>query len=107
MTMMYDQSIVNEYRTKAITSLDQLQIGKTYYGNYEGEVTLLGFDNSDNVSTKLLFNDDKYTYAHDSNIGASYNPWLLFDNKETCEEYKKKLTITYEPDDWDNWFSYD
>ena len=31
----------------------------------------------------------------DNNIGASYNPWLIFKDEETMEEYKSKIRIKY------------
>ena len=38
----------------------------------------------------------------DNNIGASYNPWLIFADEKTMEEYKKGLSLHYTPiyDDW-------
>lgn len=43
----------------------------------------------------------------DCNIGASYNPWMIFHTEDHLEAYKKLQTITYDRDSMDDWFDYD
>ena len=40
------------------------------------------------------------TSLNDHNVGASYNPWLIFADKETAEQCRKELQVDYERDPW-------
>lgn len=104
----YSQEVVDEYRKKAITDVNDLVVGNTYYSNFFGEFVLLGIlthrehceavhmapygpeDTLDKPAWFLV--DNGFGVGHeslnDNNIGASYNPWLIFEDEKTMEEYK-------------------
>ena len=110
--IQYDQDYVNVWREKAITEINQLEIGKTYYSNTEPKkftvVEIISTRehyrrcNIESWKTKhddlkrIVSRDPDRTFSmSDRNIGASYNPWLVFDNEEDRDEYDRNLLITY------------
>lgn len=123
MSLIYDENIFRFFRGKAITDVAQLEIGKEYYtNNYPEKFKLLEIismkeayrrsglldndlndtepralsvmDNRGNINTK---------YLHDSNIGDSYNPWLIFSDEETAKDCQQKLVVEYK-DDMDHYY---
>lgn len=116
--MEYDEEYVQRYRQKAITDLANFHVGKTYFSNGFGKFTVRKFltnrQNFENIGGKWEDSDEhgdrigwfevegekvrKTRVAHsllDNNIGAAYNPWLIFEDEKTMEEYKSGLEITY------------
>jgi hypothetical protein len=118
MTLVYDKKLFETFRKKAITEKNNLKIGHTYYTDIKGKVKLLRFltinevnalkhvpyrDKEDEEIKAFLyekFNECKKSletgvmYLKDNNIGASYNPWLIFDNEEDYIMKKEQLTIS-------------
>jgi hypothetical protein len=106
MACIFDKEIFNQFRAKAITDLSQLEIGKNYWSNWSGPVGVLTAivsdaklhphrkDQSDDPKW-MIFNNDwsSYMSLSDNNIGTSYNPWMIFDNKETYKECCKQLEV--------------
>jgi hypothetical protein len=104
MALNYDEELFQSFRAKAITSLDQLEIGKTYYSNtYPRSFTLKEFF-KDDLDTWLVTEDGGKSSSSDRNIGTSYNPWLIFENEEDANACREQLVITHERDAWDDYW---
>jgi len=121
MTVLYDKVLFAKFRALAITEVSQLIPGTMYYSNYHEPFVFLRTltekefhslpgspfncllkDTDDNVKPKWIMTVDGRTESlRDSNIGASYNPWLIFDDEGLAEACERKLKITYERDPWD------
>jgi len=116
--MIYDEKKFEEFRGLAITDVSELEVGKKYYSNFwpdtpifvyelishaEHSFRVFNDEFSENASKELRWirigNDltdiSFYTSLRDNNVGASYNPWLLFSNKEDCDRCVEELTIRY------------
>jgi hypothetical protein len=106
----YDKDYVATYRLRAITTREELVVGATYY-NQGGAFTLtrlltnrqshamsgLECEGSDADEVAWFSTDGTRTESlHDNNIGASYNPWLIFSDQATADEYYSNLTIGYD-----------
>jgi hypothetical protein len=123
--MCYHQDYVNEWRAKAITKIEELIPGETYYKEVEkrpeGVVSLpikivrfLTTKESyqlSNTPTNLALDDEQLLWfeceycgktrilsLHDNNVGASYNPWLMFKDPNDNLEYYNNLQLWFEPD---------
>lgn len=119
--VIFDPSIFDLYKVKAIQKVEDLKIGETYYSVLDPEEFVLMelvttkemyrrlrinayvFDNKPNklrwMRVKLINGTserdaDEYVSLEDRNIGSSYNPWLIFDNKEVAEEYRANIMPT-------------
>lgn len=69
-----------------------------------GDFASLLRDDDDDIEPRWILDTTGRTFSlSDNNIGASYNPWLIFDDKVLAEGYERKLEITYtrDPDDYD------
>ena len=110
MTMIYDEEIFQKYRALAITDINDLVIGERYYTNDGYDFTLLELISDKELYRRENFDDwfDRSDYLNwivpdkgypfslkDHNVGASYNPWLVFDTKETCDQCKEELKIEF------------
>lgn len=125
--LVYDQEAFEKYREKAITNKDDLVVGETYYSR-DGEFVLLelvthtehyrrqGLDpvsspDSNEIRWMYVKRVDPKTREErissqslrDNNIGASYNPWLIFKDKKDFEAYEREVKISYDLSDdfWD------
>ncbi len=103
MGMNYDEKIFQKYRALAITDENKFVEGKTYYSNYAGEFIFVKISTDNTINAKAIISQNgDNLFCKDNNIGASYNPWLIFDNKETCEACNNEL-ITDDYDDYDDY----
>ena len=116
MTCIYDKEKFQEFRKLAITDAKDLEIGKTYYGNWIGAKTLKyvltyrgldGFRGTNYYADQetddlrwMVFTDGEYVSLWDHNIGASYNPWMIFDSEEVAERCRKELPVEIRREDW-------
>lgn len=124
--MHYDQRIFNAFRELAITDASKLVIGKRYYSNdtgTEGFVLSALLSNAAYYKTRGMTWDEErvegdalgwlmYDRGHkaleDSNIGASYNPWLIFDNGNLNRACIEMLKVSYDDNtDFEDWFSHE
>ena len=103
MTMHYDKEIFEKFRDLAITKEEDLPpVGAELFSNYyDGPVKIL-------TGVKISDFDSKYFLAQivgyrgavklflgDNNIGASWNPWLLFLSEDTADQCRKELKVAF------------
>lgn len=116
--MIYDQAIVEKHRQKAITSAEQLVPGETYWSSfYKDSFTFIkllttresyaldDLTSSDEsihwMLTLYAFKQEPSSESlRDNNIGASYNPWLIFKNEQDMLDYLDEIKIRYSRDDY-------
>jgi len=120
----------------ALSKIEEIEIGTTYFSNSftvgsQGfEIVRLltdkehwsvwnksrgmsedsMFTKSDEVEWFEIRDEDGSPAWHsltDCNVGASYNPWLIFRTKEALEAYEKLQVITYSRDELDDWLDYE
>jgi hypothetical protein len=100
--MNYDRNIFDKYRALAVTTRNDIVIGETYYSTYR-EAPFIAialcqdeYNNTDKILTDQgdLFGPI-YEFCSDNNIGASYNPWLIFNNKEDYDNCMRDLVVTF------------
>lgn len=108
--LYFNQNIFNKYKAKSIKSLLEFVPGETYYSNINETFIFnnLGFRHDgrwDARITKVVNARDGWLCAGDLNIGASYNPWMVFKNKQDAEDCLKELRVSYEPDDDEDFFA--
>lgn len=113
--MIYDQQYVSKYRALAITNVEDIVEGGVYYGRHGDEFTIVKlmtnaqyyafrgleweYEHNANEIGWMLTNNDYISCSAslaDNNIGASYNPWLIFKDKKTAMEYYDGLKIDYD-----------
>lgn len=124
--LQYDKGYVRQWREKAITKSEELQVGmriwgkgigiwgKGVAGGKGGVITeilshrqlnkRLGLPPSHNMSDEALdapgwvYLKDGYFFSlKDNGIGANYNPWLIFSSEELAKEYYAGLVVTFTP----------
>jgi hypothetical protein len=123
MALSYNVEVLEKFKALAIQHPGQLVPGKTFYSNgYPAEFTVtrllteaehdvaFGLSESSRVRSADTielrwfgymvdgFNGEKhesYVSMWDRNIGQSYNPWLIFADKETLEACNKELIVTH------------
>ncbi len=113
MATRYNEEVFNILRKFAVTDASKLVVGNTYYTNSPvGEECFvlrelithaeqcrrdnLGADDVDDKELRWYTvegSDDGFS-LRDRNIGASYNPWLIFDNKDMLDLCKLCLPVT-------------
>lgn len=125
MACVYDETIFAKFKSMSIQSVDALVIGETYYTNsYPGKFTFRSLETGSQNSkrhgfTDRVHNGDEIGWAvygpgkwdtmslRDANVGASYNPWLIFSREEDAiqcrEELAVKITSDGEFDDYYDW----
>lgn len=112
-----DQEVFEKFRKLAVTDPDEIEVCKTYYTNrypheftceqiqtqaehYE-ELELACGNEEDKTPAWASYTNDcgekQYVSLKDRNVGASYNPWLLFDLKEHCDQCIEEMKVIYEP----------
>jgi len=125
MTCVYDKDVFELFKYLAVSNVEDLVVGETYYTNYgdtpeftvkkivsTGEFDMMrGFSNYDETDTTprwIVFGDDEYDYISlaDYNVTASYNPWLIFKDREIRDICLDNLIINIERNphevDWEN-----
>jgi hypothetical protein len=100
--MQYNESIFQKYRARAITEQKDLVIGRTYYTTaWIKQFTLRGFTEVGGTPWYLhsenIGDEEQQNSLHDRNIGASYNPWLVFADEATRDACVAELIITWRP----------
>lgn len=119
MSLIYDRDIFAKFHALAITDVANVKVGETYYTNhYPYEFTVHEIisniehckrwereqmEHHTNEPCWMVTNEsDEHGIAslNDLNIGESYNPWLMFTDKETAEQCRKELQIGYEREPW-------
>lgn len=119
MAPVFDRAIFESFRKKAITDKSKLVVGNTYYIDNYGKVKLLRFltnneeyalshltymgDEGDSIDWIEIEHFDEYYKAvktctislKDNNIGASWSPWLIFDNEADYFMKNGKLIVIY------------
>lgn len=125
MPMVYDTEIYNKFRNVAITDVDQLIVGETYYSNcYPDRFVLTRLLTNREAYRKLGLSwegasaddiawfeteDGQHYSLHDHNVTQyPYNPWMLFKTKEERDECNLylKIIFDYDYDDYDDYRSY-
>lgn len=126
MSITYNEEIFRKHAAKSIQSADEIKVGDTLYSNfYPAEFTVfailtdaehrrridLDASTSDDAAPRWLQYDERDAWRsqslHDCNIGAHYNPWLLFKNKEDCDACVAELKISFEPDPFEDPWEFD
>jgi hypothetical protein len=102
MSIIYDNKIFKTFRNLAITNISDLRVGRSYYSNYYDDFFLINsiiYEEKNSYKVEIIIKDkNDHFYSRDFNIGGSYNPWLVFDNKNVCYLCKCNLKITFERD---------
>lgn len=112
--MIYDREVFEKFRAIAVTDANQIEVGKTYYSNCRrGPITVLKIltDKESRIRKELpvdeTTDDEKPRWIlhgvdtwdteslWDNNIGASYNPWLLFEREEDMLRCVEEVKISY------------
>jgi len=123
MTLIFDKELFNNFRKIAITDAAELSVGQTYYSNGHSK----GFTVSSIMSNATFekYHGREYLGSNpgdagwiiaeggreislkDSNIGASYNPWLIFSDEQTAKWCKNQLIVKFgNPRNYDPfWFT--
>lgn len=122
--MIYDRKIFDAFRALAVTDVSELVIGRRYYRNDRSDFTLvnllterkhkelwltqsgvdIGIAEADDTEPAWIEAENGRIFSlHDSNIGASYNPWLVFENENAAKACSEMLKVTYEYDWLDDW----
>lgn len=108
--MKYDRKIYKKWREHAITKFEDIQIGKEYFTNTDPESFVI----TDIVTTSKVWpaisdddgeeprwvvyqtrGGDGFFSLFDYNVGASYNPWLIFDNEDDAITCRDELKVTF------------
>lgn len=122
--MQYDNEMFKAFRDLAITDASALEVGKTYYRNDGDAFTIkelltdrahnvwwkdrvqvdIGIDTADDTAPAwVVTTDDSAFSLHDSNVGASYNPWLIFANEALAKACGEMLVITWPKHEYDDY----
>lgn len=110
--MQYDKDYVAKWREKAITKLEDLKIGETYYTcsrsckssfqivaflSWQEHWRRKDFDDWRTAGTEIgwfITNHGETWSLRDNNVGASYSPWLIFARESDLKEYEAGLNYT-------------
>lgn len=124
MGLSYDENIFAVFKALSIKEESEIEIGRTYYTNsYPASFTVIGFETRAENDIrhgfpKREYENDKNEWMvtgpnewntksmSDLNIGASYNPWLMFANEEDAIRCREEfiVTMTEDPLDYmDDW----
>lgn len=109
MTTAFDKNVFNKFRALAITDVSDLEIGRSYYTNsFPQKFVLkelvtnseayerlnLPYTKSNANEIAWIINDTNIRMSlMDNNIGASYNPWLIFASEEVAEACRNELVV--------------
>ena len=126
--LIYNHSICNEIANTAVANVEEIDIGKTYWSNYNtlrDGFLVLGFASNEDMSKWGVLSIPRYgeerknaraivvenngkrsvLFLNDYNIGAHYNPWFIFSTKEACDECMGRLEILVERNETFYWKS--
>jgi hypothetical protein len=123
MATIYNQETFQKFRALAVTKIEDIEFGKTYYTNTWPESfvafgLLTSREHYENVGLEYTHsNGDKIAWIvtdptdpnsaqslADLNVTASYNPWLIFANEEDAIACRKELEVSYSRNDyWDDY----
>lgn len=122
MALEYDKRDLDKFRAVAVTSIEDIKVGQTYYSNNGQTFTVL--EVIDDAEHDRRVHNGKYggregsywarttedsamfvgwASLADRNVEQSYNPWLLFESKEMAELCAYFLKIEYTADADDGW----
>ncbi|MDR3572230.1 MAG: hypothetical protein P4L50_00075 [Anaerolineaceae bacterium] len=120
MTCIYDEKIFRHFRALAVTNVEDLKPGEIYYTNGHPDKFVVDKVISEEEHDKLCeyqmpsksaeltwiipigYNDYMDTISlHDFNIGASYNPWLVFKDEKTALDCREQLKVKIQGDKYD------
>lgn len=123
--MNYDRELFEIFRKLAITDVDDFVIGNVFY-RYAEKFTLTHLETTaqyyllcglrigDLVETEFTelrwyrgITEEGYKIVgslRDNNIGASYNPWLIFSNEDIYRKYTSEFIPTVRYGDWPRYF---
>lgn len=125
MACVYNEEIFQKFRELAVTDPSKIEVGKTYFSNSWPErftvkrvATELEFTKEysyydpsskyDNAIPRWFHYVNEYgetfNSLQDRNCGASYSPWLIFEDKETAERCREELQVTIVSDYLDDYF---
>ncbi len=127
MALQYDDNLMSAWRDKAITDLSKIVIGQTYHTNLHADpieikeiLTTREMYIRTGLTTQYVSEpaleaavfrvgdkiDSVMHYIHpaDYNIGARYNPWMLFEKEEDARACRNELRVvcTYSVRGYDN-----
>lgn len=120
----YDQSKVDEFRKLAVTSVEDIVVGETYYSNFfPSEFTVaevitygdywkrigLGEHSRPDVIGYIIPTGIEEVQIGsgislaDNNVIDSYNPWMIFKDQRDAMRAKEEIEIGHDPDPVDDW----
>ena len=122
MGLIYDIEKFREFKKLSVQDVSELEIGQTYYSNtWPTEFTVrelltygqlddrLGHERHPNhdMIAWIVYGPEKDDYCSlaDRNVGNSYNPWMIFKDKETRDRCEREMPVTY--DSSDDFWEYD
>jgi hypothetical protein len=123
--LIYNTEIFNSFKAKSIQNASEFEKGKTYFSNsHPGNFVFYKLLTTDEVYRNIgsecdsaekhsvnwiLTTNGQHLSLRDLNIGACYNPWLVFTDEETRDQCEKELVVTFERDleDMDSISDYD
>lgn len=124
MACVYDEVVFGKFKDLSVKSADEFVVGQTYYTNcYPEEFTFMGLETKKQNDIRHSFDprdyyDDSPTWIvygpnewdtmslSDKNVGASYNPWLIFSNESDAVRCRDELDVKITSDGWDD-YDYD
>ena len=124
MSLIYNEETFQKYRALAITRIDDIKIGQTYWTNSRGMIVVVSLltnreayaanglkwtgEDADEVAW-IKYDGDGFNRVmalSDDNIGTSYNPWLIFESADVAKACMSELHIGFVCDDFDYFDEY-
>lgn len=121
----WNENEVNKFRTLAVTKIEDVKVGETYYSNsFPGEFTVLELISTEehyrriglegegsklNAIWAVYENDDSMSAIPLTDFGVTahpYNPWMMFKNEHIANAAKEMLIFGYEKDAFDDYDDY-
>ena len=114
--------IFKQYRSLAVTDPYKIKVGTKYYSNtYPREFIVTevltqtqqrildgfkgyGSEYVDDTVPQWFTHKDCSNSLRDRNCGASYNPWLIFEDEEIRDKYEAQVEIVYDNSDFSDIF---
>lgn len=108
--MEYNIAIVEKCRKLAVTDINDVKVGSTYFyfrgADTVDEATVLSvgsYEEYKPTATKHSFlqgtmwakfsdRPEEMCSLNDINVGSSYNPWMIFDDEATAAEYSAAIS---------------
>lgn len=123
MALNYDRDVFEKYKALSVQNASEIEVGMTLFSNsYPEEFTVLSIETQKQHDIRhefelkenykdgpawLGYGENKFDQVSlsDRNVTSSYNPWMLFKDKETMITCREELTVSYENDPYE--FDYD